>query len=181
MPNPRKMPKREGFWKSATEPDLLNPLPHDEPWEGQKKFTTALELVEFDHETSQVRYRGFSRCRICGCSNGTISYRRGEWEWPNGFLHYINAHNVRPTQEFIDFIFAQKIFVIGGVIVDPIEPEELYETPEAQNIQYQIRCEGERSVFTTQVMATSPQKAMETFFETYPKAKCPITIEEFDR
>ena len=53
-------------------------------------------------------YRGFSSCRLCGCSNGSREYRFGKFVWPEGFRHYITMHNVKPTDAFIAMIKSQK-------------------------------------------------------------------------
>lgn len=55
-------------------------------------------------------YHGYSKCRLCGCRNGCKEFIIDEFMWPEGFRHYIQAHNVRPTQEFIDFILKEKFY-----------------------------------------------------------------------
>ena len=47
---------------------------------------------------SIIAYRGFSRCRICGCTNGskelTIRSPDGDVVVPEGYLHYIDYHHI---------------------------------------------------------------------------------------
>jgi hypothetical protein len=48
-------------------------------------------------------YKGSSSCRLCGCINGSADMTDGEWVWPQGLLHYVIVHDVKPpNQEFID-------------------------------------------------------------------------------
>jgi hypothetical protein len=44
---------------------------------------------------------GDSQCRICGISNGSCDLSDGVYVWPEGFAHYLQAHQVRPPPEFI--------------------------------------------------------------------------------
>lgn len=53
-------------------------------------------------------YAGSSCCRICGMSNGSCDITDDIWVWPEGFLHYIIEHNVKPPQKFIDYIMEMK-------------------------------------------------------------------------
>lgn len=93
---------REGFWKSKYEPELPSPVANDHPWEGQDEFLKALSKKE--RGGPQHRFKGSSLCRICGCINGSTEYDRGGWEWPSGFRHYVETHNVQPSPEFIDWV-----------------------------------------------------------------------------
>lgn len=45
-----------------------------------------------------------SLCRICGRLNGCSEFTLGEWQWPSGLRHYVEQHNVKPSDEFIEFI-----------------------------------------------------------------------------
>jgi len=47
-------------------------------------------------------YRGFSTCRICGKMNGSRDHFRGPFRYPQGYLHYIIDHDVKPPQSVID-------------------------------------------------------------------------------
>ena len=55
-------------------------------------------------------YKGWSNCRVCEQQNGSTEYvlefMESKWEWPVGFLHYVEKHNVRPSQAFQEFIMA---------------------------------------------------------------------------
>lgn len=96
-------PGREGYWRSALHADenLLWPEP-EANWPERTTFLKLLDRVEAEAE--KVSYRGFSLCRICGCKNGSQSFRLDFWEWPSGFRHYLVEHEVRPSREFELFI-----------------------------------------------------------------------------
>ena len=49
-------------------------------------------------------YRGFSFCRICDFTNGSREFKYKGFVWPDGFRHYIEEHNVKPSDEFIEMI-----------------------------------------------------------------------------
>lgn len=51
------------------------------------------------HPSVQV-YRGWSSCRICGERNGHREFTFGGYCWPEGYLHYIQEHNVEPSEGF---------------------------------------------------------------------------------
>lgn len=96
-------PKYEGHWKD--EPTELSdlPWPHANPeWNGRVAFIARLGRVE--SISTAIEYRGVSRCRVCGAQNGHRAFRLEEWEWPEGFAHYIRDHDARPSVEFEKFI-----------------------------------------------------------------------------
>jgi len=56
-----------------------------------------------------IQYRGMSKCRICGCFNGSIEHilTNGssiEFKYPEGLSHYYSTHNVQPSKEFYNYI-----------------------------------------------------------------------------
>lgn len=55
-----------------------------------------------DRPTGLTRWRGVTRCRICGILNGSKCFHRDGLAWPQGFKHYIEAHGLKPDQVFID-------------------------------------------------------------------------------
>lgn len=97
--------RREGFWYSEREPDL--PMPEGGPnqWKGQWEFICALKAVE--RFAGATHYRGLSRCRLCQKPNGSITYSHKGWEWPQGLMHYVETHNVEPSDDFVKFILEE--------------------------------------------------------------------------
>jgi hypothetical protein len=99
-----RIPRYEGFWRSSSSQAEEN-LPWPQPeakWPERADFLDALDRAEV--EAQRVSYRGFSHCRVCGCRNGTQSFRLDVWEWPSGFRHYVADHDVRPSPEFEFFV-----------------------------------------------------------------------------
>lgn len=94
--------KREGFWQSAEEPHLPAPQPEALPWEGQGVFVQALSKVQASR--TPRAYRGVSQCRLCGCANGHLEFALFGYVWPQGLMHYVTDHNVKPSSDFRDFI-----------------------------------------------------------------------------
>ena len=98
-----RTPQYEGYWRSSLHADENLPWPDPETnWPQRAAFLEMLDCAEAKAQT--VSYRGFSRCRICGCRNGSQSFRLDFWEWPWGFRHYVSDHAVRPSAEFEFFI-----------------------------------------------------------------------------
>ena len=98
-----KFNRREGFWNSGESPDLPMLKVHAGVWPEKKLFLDALTKVE----TSFVplHFKGYSRCRICGCSNGSAEYQSVQgWSWPSGFKHYVVDHGIKPSVDFEIFI-----------------------------------------------------------------------------
>ncbi len=98
-----RAPRYEGFWRSSSHADESLPWPEpDAEWPQRAAFLDMLDRAEA--EAQSVSYRGFSHCRLCGCRNGSQSFRLDVWEWPAGFRHYVAEHKVRPSPEFELFV-----------------------------------------------------------------------------
>lgn len=94
--------KQEGFWYSEYEKQYPMPVPFVGEWEGKKEFLAKLK--ETEKNTNKAYYKGWSTCRLCKCHNGSFSHQYKSWKWPEGFIHYVRDHNVKPSDEFIKFI-----------------------------------------------------------------------------
>lgn len=101
-----KQSRIEGYWgKNPQDQEYPWPQANDQPWEGQEFFLKKLEMIENRNPPDNYhRYRGFSICRICGCVNGSAEHETDGWLWPTGFRHYVDEHNVRPSNDFIQFV-----------------------------------------------------------------------------
>jgi mono/diheme cytochrome c family protein len=49
---------------------------------------------------------GRSECRICHGAYGSAELTDGEWAWPEVLVHYVSRHDVRPDQEFVDWVLS---------------------------------------------------------------------------
>lgn len=109
---------REGFWKWEKHPLLPMPV-EGTPWEGQQEFTSALAGLQDAIVSGKLKgsdlfqrystYRGMSHCRLCNCRNGNGTFFYGDWEWPDGYIHYVVAHCVRPSLAFQEFILGKEL------------------------------------------------------------------------
>lgn len=91
---------REGYWYSQQEPQL--PKPVAQAWPG--KMLWLQKLIRAEKKAESVAYKGMSTCRMCNQDNGHTEYAYKGWQWPSGYLHYIQEHNVRPSLAFEEFI-----------------------------------------------------------------------------
>src|SRR6516165_2505180 len=89
-----------GYWAQSEEPSLY---PHPKRlvrpgWREEDRGRIAAYL----RAGIVLRaFCGFSRCRICGIPNGTLELTDGEWAWPEGLAHYIEAHAVYLPDEVV--------------------------------------------------------------------------------
>lgn len=117
---------REGFWRNERDPSTKN-LPRvrarEKPFRGQVEFLSALHRVEAYHpEINPQHSKGWSNCRCCDKKNGSVQFKLRAlgvtWEWPNGFRHYVEDHNVRPSLAFHEWILAVSEALPGTVKAD---------------------------------------------------------------
>ena len=114
--------KRVGFWREARKPmcEMFHMTYGQGPIESS--YPDVNDFVDLnwkrDHFEEYVRiteylatgkikdaYKGSSYCRICGkTDNGSCDITDDVWVWPEGFIHYIATHYVKPPQEFIDYV-----------------------------------------------------------------------------
>jgi mono/diheme cytochrome c family protein len=91
-----------GFWRRDIGPQATDPRRHVDPhWD-----RTQRDAV--------VRYLGLGRiaqlnggraeCRICHGAYGSADLTDGEWAWSEVLVHYVSRHDVRPDQEFVDWV-----------------------------------------------------------------------------
>ena len=99
--------KTVGYWSNPRQPETNiypTPIPQDKHWKGQKLFCDALMKIQNDPKTRRESYKGSAICRICQKQNGSSEFSTSNWRWPEGFLHYIKDHNIKPEQEFTDWV-----------------------------------------------------------------------------
>jgi hypothetical protein len=78
--------------------------PHAPGWPDVRRFVdpTADEVgrdriaqrLDAARNTDRA-YMGYSRCRLCGVSNGSGEFTDGVLVWPEGLSHYVRVHQVR--------------------------------------------------------------------------------------
>ena len=120
----------EGYWASDQDPskDIYKgeyPWPQSSSFPEKEEFMIKLTKVEEylklkeetkikDEEDYVISYRGLSRCRICNEKNGYKEYvfkfsKNGKVNWPEGFRHYVEAHEIRPSDKFVEIIMDAEI------------------------------------------------------------------------
>jgi hypothetical protein len=99
--------KGVGYWRSEPFPDITDhsTLPHpkdfvDPQWDVEERQKVIRYL-----DDGYMRYMcmGPSWCRM-GCENvwmGTCDFTDGTWMYPEGYVHYLDVHGVRPPEEFL--------------------------------------------------------------------------------
>lgn len=97
--------KKEGFWYSKHEPNLPRP---EQIWSDKKALHKFLVLLKHtEKKATRKCQKGASKCRICGKNNGSCTFFYKNWTWPDGLIHYVANHNIKPSREFIQFIMVQ--------------------------------------------------------------------------
>lgn len=85
--------------------DCVDPHWRDTP-EGRVEFAAVLSHIR-SGRTHEAFY-GYSWCRICHRNdNGTKDLTDGVYIWPEGYAHYIEAHGVKPPQDFIEHVMSK--------------------------------------------------------------------------
>lgn len=96
--------RAEGYWRSELASDGALPFPESEGWDqpAADAFVALMTTLEAELERRRMvmGFMGFSRCRLCGCTNGSTEYFFQGWKWPAGLRHYVEAHRVVPSSEF---------------------------------------------------------------------------------
>lgn len=100
--------KKVGFWWRSDFGHLAEyaNLPKaqdfiDPTWSKAERDVVIAHLESGDEAGS---YRGMSQCRICGCLNGSSELTDGTYLWPSGLTHYVEEHDLKPPQDFVDHI-----------------------------------------------------------------------------
>jgi hypothetical protein len=91
-----------GYWKREDGIRLASLRYHVDPhWDRAERDAVA-------------RYLGLGRisqlhddrtlCRMCRGAYSSADLTDGEWSWPEVLVHYVTRHDVRPDQEFVDWV-----------------------------------------------------------------------------
>jgi hypothetical protein len=100
-------PKRLGGFEPETKFELPNPLSFmDAAWAPAEREVVAAYLR---NGQPWENWFGPSWCRF-GCEDereemGYSDMTDGVYVWPEGYVHYVERHWVKPPQEFIDHVY----------------------------------------------------------------------------
>lgn len=77
----------------------------DEIWDPVIRDRVVAYLINAPRAAA---WMGYSHCRMCPDNpiNGTTCRSDGVFIWPEGFAHYLTAHNVRPPVDFVDHVLS---------------------------------------------------------------------------
>lgn len=97
-------------------------------WLFQEKFAKKIKYLEkilFDSK-KYLEFENKKKCKLCDQSYSNGTYKLERYIWEDNLTHYIEKHNIKPPEEFIDYIFFSKyknIFKIEATIIkdDKIE------------------------------------------------------------
>lgn len=94
-----------GYWYSDQDSDLPDPRDFvSDSWSADER---AVVVEYLDAVSVAIRWRGLSRCRICGTSTGSTCISDNSYAWPEGLSHYVREHGVRPPSAFVDHAVAR--------------------------------------------------------------------------
>lgn len=115
----QKVIKYEGNWRQFYDTDnpfnkldMNNkpfPFPKSGKWKKGEKNVFLIKLMNIQNEYAKIKNIDFEdyneNCILCG-ENNIFShyYLLDDICWQNGYSHYIDAHNIKPTKEFMQFI-----------------------------------------------------------------------------
>ena len=77
-------------------------------WQNKEQFinkyiSTTIDLID---NGKFNRYDKFKGCLLCDKKNVTTGYFKvNNIIWEDSLKHYVNKHNIKPSEDFIDFIF----------------------------------------------------------------------------
>lgn len=97
--------KRVGFWQSDREPDLPHPRDYvDVSWNPEER-ERVIAYLERCYQPPYFFF-GYSWCRL-GCHDeppdiGTQDRTDGTWLFPEGLVHYVRHHALKPPAPFLE-------------------------------------------------------------------------------
>jgi hypothetical protein len=110
--------KYESFWRPSENKKTydyknnLLPFPKSgEKWQNQLPFINKLKDIQqhIIRKNKFIKYDKdeYKNCMICNKKNITKGFFQiKNIRWEEGLVHYISEHNIKPTEKFIDLIFA---------------------------------------------------------------------------
>jgi hypothetical protein len=107
--------KYESYWRKSADSKLkdseghLFPFPKEgDLWSEKTQFIGKLAKVHdyLKHSNKIKKLKHPRQCLICGKQNVTeFICKLNKTIWENGLIHYINEHNIKPSESFIEQIY----------------------------------------------------------------------------
>lgn len=130
----------ESYWKKNAEFNKLkdlnnvefpNPMPTNQNWDNSK-FIKKLNIVESLSKYEEYsKHKQNNRCLLCGYKENCKLFTNLNIRWESILTHYINIHNIKPSNEFIDFIFN---FDINNIYISRVKGKK-----KLKNKQYYLK------------------------------------------
>jgi len=113
--------KYEFFWRNDKRDSVYDfnnkllpyPIHSDSEWNDKETF--LLQLLEIQHSLynndkfEPYNKHDYKNCLLCDKKNiSTGFYSINNIRWETGMKHYIKKHNIKPSNEFIDYIYRIK-------------------------------------------------------------------------
>lgn len=104
--------KHEKSYDSNNEPLQFPEHNKISNWNDKNAFITQLDIIQNSlHESHNfIPNDNYKHCLICNKKNiGIGLYSINGIRWETSVKHYIKKHNIKPSSEFIDFVYRQPI------------------------------------------------------------------------
>ena len=79
-------------------------------WLYSNEFIKKIKILESVLKKSYkfLKFKNDKKCKLCDEYKSTGTYKLNKYIWEDILSHYIDKHNIRPPEEFIDFILFSK-------------------------------------------------------------------------
>ena len=79
-------------------------------WLYSDEFIKKIKILESVLKKSDkfLKFENDKKCKLCDEYKSTGTYKLNKYIWEDILSHYIDKHNIRPSEEFIDFILFSK-------------------------------------------------------------------------
>jgi hypothetical protein len=98
----------EGFWYEINDKESNYPKVEEFIKDTKVPEDFLNKLGEVELYAKKVGYLGYSKCRVCSRNNGDTTNISGEFSFPQGYRHYLEEHNVHPSERFKKFVMNYK-------------------------------------------------------------------------
>lgn len=102
-----------GFWRSEYEPEY--PFPKENSGVNSTLILNLIhKIMKSKHpDVLAAANMGCSPCRICKKSNGCTEYQWRNYQFPGGYIHYLEDHHVRVDPGFESELLKFKNEILG--------------------------------------------------------------------
>ena len=93
--------------KDSKNKKFPTPKENDIKWLYSEEFVNKLKILEDVLKKSEkyLKFETKKKCLLCDKSYGFGTYKLNKYIWEDNLTHYIESHNIKPPEEFIDFIY----------------------------------------------------------------------------